>query len=132
VAIGAALVDRARTVRREATGQRVEGTSLMAPVFGEWFRARLFLDMQQYAERDEQGERRKVVHTPQLMFGVRDVVGGAVAVLAEEEVEVDSPEFGRQVWRVTGDPQPIRKKRAVIGGLVTLERVVERGRAGVT
>jgi hypothetical protein len=101
-------------------------------VFGEWFRARLFLDMQQYAERDEQGERRKVVHTPQLMFGVRDVVGGAVAVLAEEEVEVDSPEFGRQVWRVTGDPQPIRKKRAVIGGLVTLERVVERGRAGVT
>ncbi|MET0604402.1 MAG: hypothetical protein ABW167_20620 [Baekduia sp.] len=125
------LVDRARLVVKEGTGVKVEGTTLMEPGHGEWFRCRLFLDMQQYEERSEQGGRRKRVKTPQVMFGVKDVAGDPLDVRADSELEVDSKEFGRALWQITGDPQPIRKKRRVIGGLVQVERVVETPREGV-
>lgn len=127
------LVDRARVVEKSSTGVKVEGTTQMAPTHGEWFKCRLFLDMQQYAERAEQGERRKRVKTPQVLYGTTDLAGKALDVQMRADVmlEIDSPQFGRAVWRMTGDPQPIRKKRAVLGGMVQVERVVETPRQGV-
>lgn len=128
MAIGAVLVDRARKVSRESTGRKVEGTTLMSPTHGGWFRARLFLN--DAPERDESGERRKVVQTPQLMFALTDEQSEPVRLYAEDKVEVTSNELDAGTYRLTGDPQPIRKKRAVLGYLANLERVVERGQEG--
>lgn len=125
------LVDRARLVTNTSTGQKVEGTTLMTEGHGEWFKCRLFLDMQQYPERTEQGGRRKRVKTPQVMFGVKDLQGDPLDVRGDQQIEVESKEYGRAMWQITADPQPIRKKRRVIGGLVEVERVVETPRQGV-
>jgi hypothetical protein len=138
MAIGAVLVDRARVIERLAAGVKVEGTTMTATSSSAWFRARLFLEGS--PERREQGERKKVVATPQLMFAMKDENGELIsglddsfptAVLAKSKVEVNSAQLGRSVWFVTGDPQPIRKKRSVIGWLANLERVVERPVKGV-
>lgn len=129
--LNSVLVDRARVVEKQSTGVKVEGTTRMAEVAGEWFKCRLFLDMQQYGERSEQGGRRKRVKTPQVLFGARDVAGEDINLRADQRIEIDSAEFGRAVWSVTADPQPIRKKRRVIGGQVEVERVVETPRQGV-
>jgi hypothetical protein len=129
MALGSALVDRARKVRRESTGQKTEGTTHMVPTHGSWFKARLFLN--DAPERLEQGDRKKAVATPQLLYAFTDLGGDPVALHADEKVEVASPELGTAVWRVTAEPQPIRKKRRVIGGLVTIERVLEPQRTGV-
>jgi hypothetical protein len=130
VALAGALVDRGRVVRRESTGRKVEGTTQMAPTHGPWFRARLFL--QDAPERSEQGDRKKAVAMPRVMFLVTDVGGVAVDVNAEDQLEIASPELGTAVWRVTAQPAPIRKKRRVIGWEVGIERVLEPKRKGVT
>lgn len=102
----------------------------MAVTHGAWFKARLFL--RDAPERGEQGDRKKAVATPQLLFLVTDTDGGAVDVHADDRVEVASPELGTALWRLTAEPEPIRKKRRVIGYLVGLERVLEPRRKGVT
>lgn len=131
MSITAVMVDRARIIERVETGKKVEGTTTMAPVHGPWFKVRLFLDMAQSPERSEQGERKKVVQTPLMMFGVKTLDGAPLELVAEQQVEISSPRFGTAVWRLTADPQPISKKRRVIGGQVSLERVAERPRRGV-
>lgn len=125
-----ALVDRARVVTNESTGRKVDGTTLMAETTGPWFRARLMFDTAP-AKVDEQGERRKILASPSLMFGVKDEDGGVLDVTGDLQIEVASVELGTATWRTTGDPQPIRKKRRVIGGTINLQRVVERPREGV-
>jgi hypothetical protein len=129
VPIGSALVDRARIVERESTGQKVEGTTLMSPTHSAWFKCRLFLESA--SERKEQGERRKVVATPQVLCALRDENGELVVIEAEMRMEISSTELGTATWNVSGDPEPIRKKRSLIGWLASIERVVERPRAGV-
>lgn len=118
-------------VTNESTGRKVDGTTLMAETYGPWFRARLIFNSAPQ-KVDEQGERRKILAAPSLMFGVRDLDGGSLDVSGDLQIEVDSVELGRALWRTTGDPLPIRKKRRVIGGQINLQRVVEREREGVT
>lgn len=130
MSIKAACVDRARVKRKESSGQKIEGTTQMVPTTGPWFRARLFPE--EADERSEQGERKKIVSTPQLLYPIKDEEGGVVDLHGEDTVEVASNELGTNTYRVQGDPELIRKKRKVIGGLVTLELVVERPRAGVS
>lgn len=126
--LNAVLVDQARTVRSEA-GPRIGGRSQMQPVFGPWFRARLFLDTASAdeAEDDNRG-RRKTVPRPTLMCGVADLQGNALSVKASDELEVASAELGTARWKITADPQPIRKKRRVIGMQLTLARMAEPSR----
>src|SRR3954454_16262824 len=110
MALVAALVDRARIVQNTSTGVKVDGTTQMVETHGSWFRARLMVTAEP-RKRDEQGERRKVVTTPQLMFGVRDLDGGSLInaagqwqVNGDMRVEVASPELGSAVFRTLGDP----------------------------
>lgn len=128
MALGAALVDRARVVRNVPAGRRVVGRTIRTPVEGEWFRARLSLgDSTQ--DLDEAGGRRNV-RTPSLMFGIRDLAGDPIDMTGEDRVEVASAELGTELWDVVGDPKPMRKKRRVIGYTVTLRRVeVHEGEA---
>lgn len=124
MALTSALKDRARTIRREAAGVRVQGMTPRAPTSSQWFKARLELPANS-EQTDAQGGRRKQVKRPTLMLGVKDLDRNPVVIKAEEQIEVDSEELGRAIWRVSGDPQPIRKKKRLIGWQATLERAVE-------
>lgn len=122
MALTAALVDRARTVSKGSTGRKVEGMTRMATLHGPWFRARLF---PQGAPQEFDNGRPRVVSSPTLMLGVRDSNGDPILINANLSIEVDSKELGRSIWKVTGDPEPIRKRRRVIGYVAALERVIE-------
>lgn len=127
MALSSALVDRARRVRNEATPRRVEGTTTFATVTGAWFKARLTVPAAPEAD-DAQGSHRRTVARPTLLLGVRDREGNRLEpgfLSADDKVEVDSRQFGRGVWEVTGDPEPLRKKRRVIGFQATLAKVDE-------
>lgn len=124
MALAAVLTDRARIIEKVPAAVRVEGTTPMAPVTGTWFRARLFLP----ATREETGVEssyRRIVKSPQLMYGLRDAEGNDVELEADQQVHVQSDRLGEDsVWRVLGG-EIIAKKRSRIGYLVNLERVAE-------
>jgi hypothetical protein len=126
VSLNAALVDRGRVVRKVA-GAKVQGRSRVTDVHGAWFRVRLMPGPVPEGE-DEQRGRRRTSPSPSLMAAVKDEAGELVEIRSSDEIEVDSPELGLARWRVTGDPEPMRKKRRVIGWTVTLERLVEPAR----
>lgn len=122
MALGAALVDRARTVSRETTGVVVDGERLRGVTEGQWFKARLDLPAAAEAQAPG-GGRRRAVRQPTLLLGVADLDGLPVALSSAVRVEVDSPQLGRSVWEVAGDPMPLRKRRRVIGWQATLQQV---------
>lgn len=124
MSLNAVLVDRARVVSKASTGKRVEGTTRVATVHGAWFRARLFLEGAPESPPTAR-LRQRTTASPQLMFALRDERGENVKVTADVQLEVESAELGHEVWRVTGDPQPIRKKRSLIGYLGTVRHLDE-------
>jgi hypothetical protein len=125
MALGAVLVDRARPVRKRATGEKVEGTTPMAPVHGAWFRCRLTMP-KGYENGGTQQSARRSRRSPELMYEMRDLAGDDIVLRFDEEVIVESAELGTSRWKVNGDPEPLRKKRSVIGWIATLERVDEK------
>lgn len=122
MALGTALVDRARVVWREPAGPRVDGRTPFEDVHGEWFKARLTVPSTTESA-DPAGARRRVPVAPTLMYGVRDLAGGPVEVNSNQRVEVDSPQLGRDVWDVVSEPEPMRKRRTIIGWIATIRRV---------
>lgn len=123
MALGGALVDRARIVRK-APGVPVEGRQRFAPVYGAWFRCRFELRNQRKG-REPQSNVPRVVKQPHLMYGLRDMEGQNVELLATDLLQVVSPELGQAFYELTGDPDPMRKRRRVLGWEVDLQRVEE-------
>lgn len=123
MALGSALVDRAR-IYRKAAAVKVENRTIFAQLTLAWFRCRL--DLRESPEQPE-GESRvkRAVKTPQLLVGARDLEGKAIDIRATDRLEVVSPQLGTAYWEVTSDPEPLRKKRRVIGYQVTLRRLEE-------
>lgn len=132
MALGSALVDRARVVQVVGTGARVQGRTETEPVAREWFKARLFLPAATESA-DSDGRRRKTVKRPQLLFGVKDVTGAPLAPPeADMKVEVDAPRVGEVVtYRVDGVPEVITKRRGRIGYLANLSLIQEPQREDV-
>jgi hypothetical protein len=62
---------------------------------------------------------------PSMLLDIRDSEGNPVVLTSEMLVEVHSKELGDGFYRPDGDPEPLRKKRKVIGYEVTLRRVEE-------
>lgn len=124
MALGAALVDRARIHRRTSAAFKVEGRTQFSTVTGPWFRCRLDLRARPQ-EREAGSQEPRVVERPTLMTGVRDVDGREIDLMSTDRVEVRSPELGNAFFAVTADPTPMRKKRRVIGWEVALTRVEE-------
>jgi hypothetical protein len=123
MAIGAALVDRARLIEKQAGSRRVEGTTRMVTVSGAWFKCRLFISPNTEDTGPGDGDGRvRNLDSSQLMWAMRDENGDLVQVPFDAKVEVDSKQLGRGVYRVIGEPQMLRKKRSVIGHLANIER----------
>jgi len=116
------LVDRARPIRKVVGAARVEGTTTVASVNGVWFRARLSLSGTQ---EQAQNGRKITMPSPSLLYTLRDEAGGLISLSPNDRVEVESVQLGNNVWLVTGDPKPIRKKRSLLGFRAELKRVDE-------
>jgi len=63
--------------------------------------------------------------SPSLLYTLRDEAGGLISLSPNDRVEVESVQLGNNVWLVTGDPKPIRKKRSLLGFRAELKRVDE-------
>lgn len=124
MALGSALVDRARRIVKEPATSRVEGTTIFEDVPGPWFRCRLFLTGDPESD-DDQRSRRRTPRRPTLLVGRRDTEGNVIELRADERLEVNSPQLGRAVWHIDGEPEPLRRRRSVIGWQVAVSRVVE-------
>ena len=123
MALQSALVDRARILRREPSAVRVEGRTQFAETAGEWFRCRL--DLRGAAQVTDPGGLPRTVPGPTLLLGIKDLRGDPVLVEHTDRLDVDSRELGRAVYEVNAMPEPLRKKRRVIGYQVAIRRTDE-------
>jgi hypothetical protein len=119
-----ALVDRARLVERVASPVRINKRTTFTNVTEPWFKARLQMPSAPETAEAAGGKTRNEVR-PSMLFDWRDSEGNAVVLTTEKVVEVDSKELGRFYFRPDADPEPLRKKRRVIGFEVPLRRVEE-------
>lgn len=130
MALGAALVDRARTVSKSGS-RRVEGTTRLRETRSPWFKARIMLA--EAPESLEQDDRRRALSRPGLMYARLDENGDPVEVRNTMQVEVVSSALEDPlIYDVAGDPKPIRKKKRVIGWRVSLSRTAEHEFVDVT
>lgn len=125
MALAGALVDKGRCISNQALPQRVEGTTQMTPVATAWFKCRLSLPKGTEPADPTASDRRRYVRQPELLVGHRDKDGHPIDIKGKDRIEVDSRQFGNLHFEVVGDPEPLRKKRRVIGWVLTLERADE-------
>ena len=124
MSLNSALVDRARRLVDTPTPQKVEGTTQFQTLTYPWFKVRLTLSPAPESD-DPQAARRRVPHPATLLVGLKDVDGNLVEIHADDRLEVDSKQLGRAIYQITGDGEPIRKKRKMLGWSATLTRVEE-------
>lgn len=121
MALGSALVDKARVHRRAKTNAKLQGTKALIDLPpSEWFRCRLTIP--KGSETHEEG-RHKRSKTPELTVNKRDIKGKLVDIQAGDKLEIQSREFGNVSYEVAGDPEPIRKRRSIIGWMLNLSKV---------
>jgi hypothetical protein len=111
-------------VAQEETSTKVEGQTMFKTVTYAWFRCRLTQSSLPRRPDAANGGTR-VERVPTLMFDVKDEDGDAVLLTARDKVEVRSTEQGIDTltFELDGQPQPIRKKRKVIGYEVPVKRI---------
>ena len=119
-----ALVDRARLIERVPSPVRVNKRTTFSDVTEPWFRVRLQLPSAPETAEGAGGKTRVEVR-PTLLVGVKDNEGNPVVLTTEKLIEVDSPDLGRALYRFDADPEPLRRRRRVIGYEVALRRVEE-------
>lgn len=117
-----ALVDTAYRVRKGPSSKRIEGSTIFTSEESEPIKARL--SVTQAGERAEDG---RVLTEPQptLIVYKRDLLGEELDWRATDRIRVESVELGTHEFEVQGDPQPMRKKRRVIGWQLNLRRTEE-------
>lgn len=124
MSLNSALVDRARRLVDTPTPVKVEGTTQFQTLTYPWFKVRLTLSPAPESD-DPQAARRRVPRPATLLVGRKDADGNPTVINADDRLEVDSKQLGRAIYQVTGDGEPIRKKRKQIGWTATLVRVEE-------
>jgi hypothetical protein len=131
----AVLVDEARRVyEEEPEGEPwAEGEPPSEEKTGPWFRARLFPGQPRVSSPEARGRMLLIEGDAQLLLGVKDREGAKlyddtgefVAFDADDILEVKSKQLGTARWQVIAMPEPLRKKRRVIGYQCQLRRVRE-------
>jgi hypothetical protein len=97
---------------------------MMGPSEEPWFRCRIFLPQGPDTRGGPAGApRHRAVLAPTLLVGVKDTAGVPLVLKHTDRVEVDSPFQGRAVWQVQAEPEPLRKRRRVIGYQVAVQRL---------
>jgi len=124
MAFRGALVDRARLVVRVPLPYKVEGTTRFEDLPGAWFRCRFTYNSAPDSD-DAQGGRRRTPRTGQIICGVRDMDRQPLAIRSSDRLELDSKQLGRAMFEITSDPEPIRKKRKMLGWMANVTRVEE-------
>jgi hypothetical protein len=125
VSITGVCVDRGRLLVQEPSVVRVEGHTTFVPVAEQWFKCRLFYEGAN-GQQDAQRAHWSSVPRPQVMTVLKDLDGVLLSFHDDYRVQIRSLQLGDAVWRLGGEPEPIRKKRKLIGYLLTVERVIER------
>lgn len=115
--LSAALTDRARVIRRVATGARVEGRTPTGETFGSWTACRLV--PADAPERDDGLGLRRVIERAEL------VTGPGLDVQASDDIEVQSRLLGNGRWEVVGAPRAAASSRRVRAVVIPLQRTVE-------
>lgn len=124
MSLRSALVDTATVVRREPAGRVVEGRTIREAVEGASFRCRL-----DFESMEDQPEAvigvPSVIRSATLLFAVKDETGVAISVSAADRLRITSKSLANldELFDVAGDPQPIRKKRRLIGWTVQVRHV---------
>src|SRR5947199_26742 len=116
------LVDRARPLRKREAGRRVEGRTIRGVAPGEWFKCRLTLPSAVEDSGATAGVR-PVTTQPMLLLGVKDLAGEPLVLHNDLRLEINSRQLGLATWDVVGEPEPLRKKRRVIGYQAAIRRV---------
>lgn len=141
MALGSALVDRAFLLRKrpatpedeigppeEVEGTVIEGTPIFKepnpedPEPGPEFRCRL--DLSGTTERTKDG-LTQTDPRPKLLTPAKDLDGNELEFLSSDQLKVVSKELGTAIWEVDDDPEPLRKRRTIIGWELTIHRVKE-------
>jgi hypothetical protein len=123
MSLRSALVDRAYQRRQAADTKKVEGRTLRVTTESPPIRARL--EVNPATERADEGGRVTTEPRPRLMTHHRDEDGNVVEFSNSDRLRVVSKELGEHIWEIDGEPDPIRKKRRVIGWELNLHRVEE-------
>lgn len=131
MSLNSVLVDKARIIEKKKAGRVVDGETLYADVSGPWFKVRIQLGSEGESI-DGATEERSVHRTPSMMVALRNEDGENVILTVEDRLEVVSANLPQvnTVWDVISDPQPMRKKRRVLGWNVTLHRVFTHENTG--
>lgn len=122
MALRAALVDRAYIRRNRAAERKVDGRRIYSSGWSPEIRARLTVSAA--SKRREDG-RPMTEPRPTLILWRRDKAGARIDPRMTDRIRVESVELGTHLHEVDGEPQPIRKKRAVIGWTMTVRRLEE-------
>lgn len=123
MALGSALVDRARIVRNTPQPVKIEGRTQFAKVTLPWFRCRVQMPTRP-RRADASGGRSRVEVLPTLLYARKDSEGNVVDLSSADELEVEMVEMGEHsLYRVDADPMPLRKKRTIIGWEVPVKRI---------
>lgn len=123
------LVDKARRVAPQATGQKVEGRTRFTTVHGSWFKCRV--TMEASPEAADQGGENRVAEHAVLLFGRRDTEGtlmtdpdtGRCVVRPTDRIETSSLQLGSSLWEVTEEPRVLRRKRSILGYEASVVRI---------
>lgn len=137
MSLSSVLVDRARVVRYTVAMAgtppapvRVEGTTQMTWVYGEWFACRI--DAPEAAESADSAAGR--VRTDQhrtLIFELEDEAGGAVVMNSDDRVQIESEELGLETYELVGQPTLFRKKTVLVAGQVDVKVLLQPTVAGM-
>lgn len=129
MSLGSALVDRAFLLRKEEAdpGEVVEGTVIFEEPdednpTGPEFRCRL--DISATPERTKDGMTQADVR-PKLLAPKRDKKGVLLEFRIGDQLKVVSRELGTAIWEIDEDPEPLRRRRSLIGWEMGLHRVKE-------
>lgn len=111
-------------------GSKVEGTTPLEDAEKAWFHCRLTIASKSKSW-EAGGARPVVAGAANLIFKRTDENGRAVTVIAGDRLEINIAGVSTSIWSVTGDPLPIRKRKAVLGWKVPVNAVTVHERVDV-
>lgn len=116
MSLGAALVDDCIHLERVAAGD-IDGRPRTALRRSQPIRCRLTFTQD---PEGGSGPNGSVVRRPSLLLARRDRAGSVVHPTSASQFEVTSRELGTRTWQVDGDPEPLRRRRTLLGWQIRL------------